>query len=75
MHSAILPGYIPIGIRGNHIDMTKFGDADDPGFTVVTGELRRWIKFLTVLEGTKRLGASITQPSQTKQQQDNTQCT
>jgi hypothetical protein len=30
--SAILPGYIPIGIRGNHMDMTKFASVDDPGF-------------------------------------------
>ncbi|KAJ4288699.1 hypothetical protein N0V88_007230 [Collariella sp. IMI 366227] len=44
--SAILPGYIPIGIRGNHMDMTKFASADDPGFQAVCGELRRWIKQL-----------------------------
>jgi hypothetical protein len=57
------------------MDMTKFEDANDPGFAVVTGELRRWVKYSTVLEGTKKLGASITQPSQAKQQQDNAQCT
>jgi hypothetical protein len=44
--SAILPGYIPIGIRGNHMDMTKFASVDDPGFLAVCGELRRWIKQL-----------------------------
>ena len=44
--SAILPGYIPIGIRGNHMDMTKFASADDPGFQAVCGELRRWTKQL-----------------------------
>ncbi|KAK4119363.1 TPR-like protein [Parathielavia appendiculata] len=44
--SAILPGYIPIGIRGNHMDMTKFASADDPGFQAVCGELRRWVKQL-----------------------------
>ncbi|KAF2475988.1 uncharacterized protein BDR25DRAFT_278738 [Lindgomyces ingoldianus] len=43
-HSAILPGYIPIGIRSNHMDMTKFADEDDPGFVAVAGELRRWVK-------------------------------
>ncbi|KAK1765234.1 hypothetical protein QBC33DRAFT_495970 [Phialemonium atrogriseum] len=42
--SAILPGYIPIGIRGNHSEMTKFADMDDAGFTAVCGELRRWVK-------------------------------
>jgi len=45
-HSAILPGYIPIGIRNNHMDMTKFDDANDPGFIAVAGELRRWSKEL-----------------------------
>ncbi|OCK99500.1 uncharacterized protein K441DRAFT_538200, partial [Cenococcum geophilum 1.58] len=43
-HSAILPGYIPIGIRSNHIGMTKFEDENDPGFIAITGELRKWIK-------------------------------
>ena len=41
--SAILPGYIPIGIHGNHRDITKFTSTDDPGFVAVCGELRRWI--------------------------------
>ncbi|OCL01598.1 hypothetical protein AOQ84DRAFT_401722 [Glonium stellatum] len=41
-HSAILPGYIPIGIRANHMDMTKFESEDDPGFKAVAGEIRRW---------------------------------
>jgi hypothetical protein len=45
-HSAILPGYIPIGIRNNHMDMTKFEDVEDPGFIAVAGELRRWVKEL-----------------------------
>ncbi|KAK2735765.1 hypothetical protein FQN57_001145 [Myotisia sp. PD_48] len=46
-HSAILPGYIPIGIRQNHENMTKFNDVDDPGFIALTGELRRWVKTLS----------------------------
>jgi len=46
--SAILPGYIPIGIHSNHMDMTKFERKDEPGFTAIAGELRRWIKELTV---------------------------
>lgn len=46
--SAILPGYIPIGIHSNHMEMTKFDSEDDPGFRAITGELRRWIKGLTV---------------------------
>ncbi|KAJ9129330.1 p-loop containing nucleoside triphosphate hydrolase protein, partial [Coniochaeta hoffmannii] len=31
-HSAILPGYIPIGIYSNYMDMARFVVADDPGF-------------------------------------------
>ncbi|KAH8671817.1 TPR domain protein [Tricladium varicosporioides] len=46
-HSAILPGYVPIGIRSNHMDITKFEHEDDPGFIAIAGELRRWIKGLT----------------------------
>ncbi|OBS25749.1 hypothetical protein FPOA_06284 [Fusarium poae] len=42
-HSAILPGYISIGIHKNHSDMTKFNSADEPGFVAICGELRRWI--------------------------------
>lgn len=42
--SAILPGYTPIGIHSNHMDMPKFANADDPGFVALSGELRRWIK-------------------------------
>ncbi|RYO85586.1 hypothetical protein DL764_009146 [Monosporascus ibericus] len=48
--SAILPGYIPIGIRGNHRDMTKFTSIDDPGFVAVCGELRRWIRDMSAAE-------------------------
>ena len=43
-YSAIIPGYILVGIRSNYIDVTKFEDVDDFGFVVVPGELRRWIK-------------------------------
>ncbi|KAI0552967.1 hypothetical protein F4679DRAFT_581058 [Xylaria curta] len=42
-HSAIIPGYIPIGIHSNHLDMCRFETADDPGFKSIYGELRRWI--------------------------------
>ena len=46
--SAILSGYIPIGIHSNHMDMTKFEREDEPGFIAIAGELRRWIKELTI---------------------------
>lgn len=57
--SAILPGYIPIGIHGNHMDMTKFASIDDPGFTAVCGELRRWIKEVVAMEKDKSIDKGI----------------
>lgn len=47
--SAILPGHISIGIHGNHMDMTKFANVDDPGFVAVCGELGRWIRMAVVV--------------------------
>jgi len=32
------------------MDMTKFENADDPGFKAVVGELRRWVKELARFE-------------------------
>jgi len=58
MHSAILPGYIPIGIRQNHMGMTKFGALDDPGFVAVAAEIRRWAR---------ALGASADESSRTRE--------
>jgi hypothetical protein len=49
--SAILPGYIPIGIHSDHMGMTKFDRADDPGFVSVCGELRRWVRDVEVAKG------------------------
>ncbi|KAB5513496.1 hypothetical protein GE09DRAFT_1179745 [Coniochaeta sp. 2T2.1] len=40
-HSAILPGYIPIGIRSNHMDMARFAAADDPGFVALVAHSDR----------------------------------
>lgn len=45
--SAKIPGMVPIGIRANHMDMTKFVQADDPGFVAVCGELREWLNGIT----------------------------
>ncbi|KAH7320655.1 hypothetical protein B0I35DRAFT_510509 [Stachybotrys elegans] len=42
--SAVLPGYIQIGIRADHSHMTKFQTTEDAGFVAVTSELDRWIK-------------------------------
>jgi hypothetical protein len=52
-HSAILPGYIPIGIRANHMDMTKFEDVNDPGFVAIAGELGRWSRELASAKAPK----------------------
>lgn len=46
MGSAILPEYTKIGIRANHMDMTKFASVDEQGFIDLCSEIRRWIKSL-----------------------------
>ncbi|KAI1828105.1 hypothetical protein F4861DRAFT_529005 [Xylaria intraflava] len=46
-HEAVPLGVIPTGIRSNHMDMTKFKDENDPGFVAVTGEIRRWVDYIT----------------------------
>lgn len=40
------------------MDMTKFEHEDEPGFTAITGELRRWIKESIAQSnaGTRRVG-------------------
>ncbi|KAF5488814.1 Protein SERAC1 [Colletotrichum fructicola] len=44
--SAVIPGYIPIGIHSNHQDMARFANGDDSGFKSVCAELQRWMKGL-----------------------------
>ncbi|RFU30301.1 hypothetical protein B7463_g6063, partial [Scytalidium lignicola] len=66
-HSAVLPGYIPIPIRSNHLDMTKFDSAEDPGFTAITGELRRWVKELGVPSNVEMTRATTLQQQQVAQ--------
>jgi histone deacetylase complex regulatory component SIN3 len=51
------------------MDMTKFEDANDPGFALVTGELRRWIKPLSNAQGVKAAGP---QDQQQRGKQDST---
>lgn len=74
-YSATLPGYVPIGIRRNHTDMTKFEQGDDPGFIAVVGELCRWIKELTVLSSASGPGAARPQQQQLIGQQRGARCT
>ncbi|OKO90002.1 hypothetical protein PENSUB_13543 [Penicillium subrubescens] len=61
--SAILPGYIPIGIHSNHMDMTKFANVDDPGFVAVCGELRRWIRGTNAHKKRQTNPSLVEQPS------------
>ena len=42
-----------MGIRSNHMDMTKFENVDDPGFKAIAGELRRWIRALVRSENVR----------------------
>jgi hypothetical protein len=77
LESAIVPGYVPIGIHSNHMDMTKFERGDDPGFTAVAGELRRWVKELSAPSNGGVLGMAamqqqprVEQWQQTEQQQE-----
>ena len=53
--SATLEGYNSISIRANHINMVKFGSAEDNGFKRLLGELMRWdeqIRYLVACEQT-----------------------
>ncbi|KIM98334.1 hypothetical protein OIDMADRAFT_128525 [Oidiodendron maius Zn] len=47
-------GYPMYGINENHMNMTKFTSAKDPGYKTVTRELRRWIKKLQDQKGRDR---------------------
>ncbi|XTI88791.1 hypothetical protein V2W45_1307553 [Cenococcum geophilum] len=69
-HSAVLPGYTPIGIRSNHMDMTKFEDTSDPGFTAVAGELRRWVRELVAPSDARAVAAATPQEEQEGQRHD-----
>ncbi|KAL9090850.1 MAG: hypothetical protein Q9165_005058 [Trypethelium subeluteriae] len=68
--SAILPGYIPIGIHANHMDMTKFISADDAGFRAVVGELHRWVKALRPAGATLTDSSADTAESATGERED-----
>lgn len=57
----MIPGYTPIGIHKDHRDITKFEKHDDPGLLAIVGELRRWIKDLTIPVITPRLAVAYFQ--------------
>lgn len=43
-HSARLDGELHDQWPVNHMDLAKFEDDEDPGYTAVTDEMNRWIK-------------------------------
>lgn len=45
-HSAMLPAYGSKSSHANHMNMTKFESAEDPGFVNVSTTLWRWAKDL-----------------------------
>jgi hypothetical protein len=46
-HSAKLGAYENIGITANHMDMAKFRDENDVGYTRVCGEVCEWLRRLS----------------------------
>jgi hypothetical protein len=50
------------------MNMTKFENADDPGFIAVAGELRRWAKALDVPSNAEATGATTLQQQEEQQQ-------
>lgn len=57
------------------MDMTKFEHAEDPGFTAIAGELRRWIKELTLPSNALTPGAESSEEGKQIRKQNGTQCT
>jgi protein SERAC1 len=57
------------------MDMTRFEHGDDPGFIAVVGELRRWIKELTVLSSVSVPEVARSQQQQQVGQQNGARCT
>lgn len=55
--------------------MTKFEHLDDPGFTAVAGELRRWIKELTTRGNASAPGVERPEQGKIDRQLHGTQCT
>jgi hypothetical protein len=51
------------------MDMTRFKHGDDPGFIAVAGELRRWVKELSVPSNTAVPSKAALQQHQVEQQQ------
>lgn len=55
--------------------MTKFESEDDPGFRAITGELRRWIRGLTVIGTAQALRRDRSEETTQVERQHGTHCT
>ena len=65
LHSAILPAYGSRSIHANHMDMTKFEFADDPGFLDVSTTLWRWSRDLSNETVTSSIVSQVSQSQAT----------
>lgn len=54
------------------MDMTKFENTDDPGFTAISGELRRWVKELNASRNSEISRVDAMERQQADQQQRGT---
>jgi protein SERAC1 len=59
-HSAILSAYRCQSIHANHMDMTRFSGANDPGYQAVSGELWLWANEIEEQLASKPLQAQPT---------------
>jgi hypothetical protein len=50
------------------MDMTKFEDTSDPGFTAVAGELRRWVRELVTPSDARAVAAATPQEQEGQRQ-------
>jgi hypothetical protein len=57
------------------MDMTKFENGDDSGFIALVGELRRWVRELTLPNSLSVPVTSRSEPQQQGGQQQGAQCT
>lgn len=62
-NSATVAGQHCLPITADHINIVKFGSADDPGFKTLLGELERWKTKIEEKVVSPRNGMLLTTPS------------
>lgn len=72
--SAVLPGHIIVGVRGNHRDMARFRQLDDRGFLSVAGELKECIRSANMQRRPVEVPVQIPSPALTDVQLSPTPC-